>query len=1461
MTTYTARIYDTGLNLVYTTTNVVTASGRWRKNDVGTGSLTFPAQDTALRAATLQNNRIVHVTTSRGGSALVVALFNIEERSFSLSEDGQELVTVSGSNFEERIGRHLVTAEIHDGDQGPAPDDIQQIMSHIPGWSLHGTSVAGTEHGTRHTFKNATGLQALAAAAEQSGEMWRLFSLSTIAREIIWTRVPSGSDSWNFTLYFKQPASFNEATDALILSMDRGYDRGETVTRIYVYGAGTGDERITLFGATWTPPAGFSLNDQASLLINSALEATGQYCVREVVFSDIALPELKFGIVFASDADDYFTVKGDQRTLFTAGYVFEVEGHPVIANGTEFTVASSLYDIDTDHTVISVVENVGTDTAGGSIVPTGAALDAAQEAAANALAQRAYYWLRDRTGGEQFHHVRAIYHRNIQPGDKARIIYDNGGVSFTEVHQVVEAGYSIDGATGIRYTDLTLAPLDTLRLPQTEEAIAGTIMATMQNLMRYGPGGRTTTGAILPTMGEHLAHPDPHPTYLRADGGRTLVGNLPVASGVTIDGVDLSALKSAYDAHLPADSHTQYVHVSTARTISARHTFAPASANSPFILSANAQGQTVVGLRADQLDKSIIAGSGLTGGGLLSADRTLNVGSGQGINVAADSVNIALASNSGLEVTPSQLRMGAPATLAQDSASAVTGSTHSHAVTASAAVTSAASTLLKSDASGHLQLIRLGLGVAPAHPLHVRGSSPQLRLEIDGTHTGTIGVDSSDNMELAAPNNLHLYPAGDVVFNPGGKDLLPLANYDLNIGALHKKWLALHAAELKVETLVAHETMATIGGRILVGPGTTTLAADLADSDTEMVVKHNQMDVGDIVYMESAGKVEFFQVGFIPILTANPLGFFTLFGNWTAHFANGREFTIRSSPNAGTWTVIETATFSGGITTVPVSGSVTFESETSAYVAYFDGGPYAYLVTRNLDGTDANEWFAGDAVVNTGKSGDGFIDLYSVRGLKSAAQAGPTIVGNVRNSATYNDWSEHWAIGNLNGLYGYGADTFGAGFGKADANNLVVDAVNGIRFRSGTTVMASLSSTTWQLGQSGEARITITPTAIDIYNGAASPTSQLNLSASGLTLRNTAGNTVLALDTSGNYFALPMTLGANGGIWQGTGSFASPTTGLKLYRSGNIGVLASYNGGTEQMRIGSDGYLYAGNDALRLSRLGLWLKIQDQDTIGIGGSGHVNFGDPATQTLQGAVGGIYTNATNYTLRMFMDATNAFLQFARSASSYTLTLKAANAIHIQSDIIINLSAPVNAGSSLQAQGNITSLNGHVWADTLLRSSGDLQVAGHARIVGLTVGASGSNLGGNFDITYVGNLRAYRGSTAYTGYIYVPLTAGATTVLSNSVQGAAGAAAYSRATLGVPSTAKAVQIRILYQSATNGATFYAFPVDNDYNRGVGARISGANNIADNAGIVEIGASNLVVRWTAAGALWLDVQGYFI
>jgi hypothetical protein len=351
--------------------------------------------------------------------------------------------------------------------------------------------------------------------------------------------------------------------------------------------------------------------------------------------------------------------------------------------------------------------------------------------------------------------------------------------------------------------------------------------------------------------------------------------------------------------------------------------------------------------------------------------------------------------------------------------------------------------LFFNDTSNYVYLSNalFGVGVtAPAAMMESCSTSyAQLRL------TYTAGSKYCD-FTVGSGGNLVIAPTGDLVLDPVGNDIYPDTNYLVNLGLINKKWLALHAAELWVETLVAQDTLATIGGRVLVGP-TTYLTTDIATGATGIYTKHNNLAVGDTVYMEANGQVEFIYI------TGGPTG----------------------------------------------------------------AGPYYYTVTRNRDGSGPNTWYAGDALFNTGAAGDGFIDIYSLRGMKpTASHYGPTIVGNVRNSATYYDWTEHWAIGNLNGIYGYGTDTYGVGLGKySGADYVTIDTTNGIRFLDASDVVqAQLSSSVWTLGRvaASYGNIQITSGAVNFRTNT---TNVLSISTAGnITFYDTSGNTQAALSSA-----------------------------------------------------------------------------------------------------------------------------------------------------------------------------------------------------------------------------------------------------------------------------------------------------------------------------------------------------------
>jgi hypothetical protein len=73
----------------------------------------------------------------------------------------------------------------------------------------------------------------------------------------------------------------------------------------------------------------------------------------------------------------------------------------------------------------------------------------------------------------------------------------------------------------------------------------------------------------------------------------------------------------------------------------------------------------------------------------------------------------------------------------------------------------------------------------------------------------------------------------------------------------------------------------------------------------------------------------------------------------------------------------------------------------------------------------------------------------------------------------------------------------------------------------------------------------------------------------------------------GAEYSRHLTLGTNGGLYQGTGTFGTPTTGLKLWNDAGIGRLATYSGGDLQVGFDTTGTLTAGAGNVKLNASGL----------------------------------------------------------------------------------------------------------------------------------------------------------------------------------------------------------------------------------------------------------------------------------
>jgi hypothetical protein len=222
--------------------------------------------------------------------------------------------------------------------------------------------------------------------------------------------------------------------------------------------------------------------------------------------------------------------------------------------------------------------------------------------------------------------------------------------------------------------------------------------------------------------------------------------------------------------------------------------------------------------------------------------------------------------------------------------------------------------------------------------------------------------------------------AGDITLDPFGSNVLPGGSIEDDLGYYNRKWRTLYAAELYVETLVAQDVMATIGGRIMVAP-TTTLVVDVSSGALTITVKNQD-----------------------PSFVVNS---YVLLQTALGGHAQYEVMKITSTP-------------------VTIAGTP---------------ATYRYNVARNVDGSNpwpgggvqGNQWVAGDAVVSLGKEvGSGYIDLSSTATVHN--KIGPTITIYSRTSmANWNDIVPTTTMGNLLGFVDY--ETIPE-FGFAVGNNL-----------------------------------------------------------------------------------------------------------------------------------------------------------------------------------------------------------------------------------------------------------------------------------------------------------------------------------------------------------------------------------------------------------------------------------------
>lgn len=252
--------------------------------------------------------------------------------------------------------------------------------------------------------------------------------------------------------------------------------------------------------------------------------------------------------------------------------------------------------------------------------------------------------------------------------------------------------------------------------------------------------------------------------------------------------------------------------------------------------STRAAGRLLALDTAARFDPGVIDWNSVAGAGLDDAGNTLVVlwGTSPTTIVPDASTGGGSASTSARSDHTHAIAAAAPATNltvtssnAEGDATSFARSNHTHAITSSANPGAAAS-ILASSASGYLQLVRLGAGVAPSHALHARGTTPQLRLESDADNYATLGAGGTGNLTITPSGNSVLLPSGKTLSSANwasqttGWGIYPESTHGRD-GYADFRYI--YADEMHVKVFIADMEQALAGGQII-SKSVAIIAAD-----------------------------------------------------------------------------------------------------------------------------------------------------------------------------------------------------------------------------------------------------------------------------------------------------------------------------------------------------------------------------------------------------------------------------------------------------------------------------------------------------------------------------------------------------------------------------------------------------------------------------------------------------------
>jgi hypothetical protein len=265
----------------------ITSAIYWENTDrldrAGAFRFSMPASDP--RAALIQPKRVVRcwgmvgsTPTEQGSGIIDKVTIRLEGNVVMLEIEGDNLARELVNRSVGFLGVFTINVGVYNGPE--------RIMAYAPaGWSLDLVNgYATTTHPVYAKFAGESVLAALSKVAEKIGDHFRIAP----DRKVVWLKndiVSSGVRA----IKSGDPIALEGNDDvALITELEESEDTYDLITRIYPFGSGNGDARLTLASTDESAPAGFTLDLTNNYLKKDAAEITYGQIERFLSFKDIA---------------------------------------------------------------------------------------------------------------------------------------------------------------------------------------------------------------------------------------------------------------------------------------------------------------------------------------------------------------------------------------------------------------------------------------------------------------------------------------------------------------------------------------------------------------------------------------------------------------------------------------------------------------------------------------------------------------------------------------------------------------------------------------------------------------------------------------------------------------------------------------------------------------------------------------------------------------------------------------------------------------------------------------------------------------------------------------------------------------------------------------------------------------------------------------------------------------------